>query len=55
MTMRGANWALDFSNEQHKKAVKVSQEQQVKRKDKKFKMVLISKTPPTWKEVEIIE
>lgn len=55
MTMRGANWAFDFGREQHKKAVKISKEEQKKREGKKFKYIKICDKPPTYKEVEIIE
>lgn len=55
MVMRGANWALDFGREQHKKSVEFVKEEKKKRKGKKFRYEKVCDKPLTYREVEIID
>lgn len=50
---RGADWAKNYSSGNRSKAMKVTKNLKCKRKGKKFKVIKVSDSPPTWKEVEV--
>jgi len=52
---RGATWAKNYSSSNRGKAMKATKKVKCERKGKKFKLIKVSDTPPTWKEVEVEE
>jgi len=52
--MRGANWAKDYSKNNKSVSLKALKKVKCDRRGKKFQLIKVCNSPPTWKEVEII-